>query len=368
MDESRATDQLQDRCLPLTVGFWRNFSPHPSLIPDGKKNAEGNWAGQRQRLWLMSWIWRWRGQAGKQGQSEDSPWGRCRHRRGFWPPDSDRQVRNPVPGDEIVGYITRVLGGCPSGGLYEPQEPRKCGGPPHWVDWEEDNSNKEYMANIDIYGPQSLRLLNDVLKVLTNSSKIFPRSMPSQPRIRKFATIHVSFGIPNLSSLTSVVDKNQVCSGSLFRQSGPMDRRADMRIVIQRVSQASVSIDGKIAGEIQQGLLLLVEFLSRRMGRKISSGGQKNQPMRIFSDQRGQDEFVGQDVGRQILSISVYPLCGYQKGNRPAFTGSPSLICHRPLRPIQPNWLKQSPSRRANLEQIWRSPGQWRTSDHCLGY
>ena len=75
------------------------------------------------------------------------------------------------------------------------------------VDWEEDNSNKEYMANIDIYGLNRSGLLNDVLKVLTNSSKNIS-SVNAQPtKDMKFATIHVSFGIPNLSSLTSVVDK-----------------------------------------------------------------------------------------------------------------------------------------------------------------
>ena len=115
---------------------------------------------------------------------------------------------NPVPGDEIVGYITKGRGvavhrvDCMNLKSQENVEVRLID-----VDWEEDNSNKEYMANIDIYGLNRSGLLNDVLKVLANSSKNIS-SVNAQPtKDMKFATIHVSFGIPNLSSLTSVVDK-----------------------------------------------------------------------------------------------------------------------------------------------------------------
>ena len=115
---------------------------------------------------------------------------------------------NPVPGDAIVGYITKGRGvavhrvDCMNLKSQENVEVRLID-----VDWEEDNSNKEYMANIDIYGLNRSGLLNDVLKVLTNSSKNIS-SVKAQPtKDMKFATIHVSFGIPNLSSLTSVVDK-----------------------------------------------------------------------------------------------------------------------------------------------------------------
>ena len=115
---------------------------------------------------------------------------------------------NPVPGDAIVVYITKGRGvavhrvDCMNLKSQENVEVRLID-----VDWEEDNSNKEYMANIDIYGLNRSGLLNDVLKVLTNSSKNIS-SVKAQPtKDMKFATIHVSFGIPNLSSLTSVVDK-----------------------------------------------------------------------------------------------------------------------------------------------------------------
>ena len=115
---------------------------------------------------------------------------------------------NPVPGDEIVGYITKGRGvavhrvDCMNLKSQENYDVRIID-----VDWEDDNSTKEYMANIDIYGLNRSGLLNDVLKVLTNASKNIS-SVNAQPtKDMKFATIHVSFGISNLATLTSLVDK-----------------------------------------------------------------------------------------------------------------------------------------------------------------
>lgn len=115
---------------------------------------------------------------------------------------------NPVPGDEITGYITKGRGvavhraDCMNLKSQENYEVRLIE-----VSWEDEPSTKEYMANIDIYGLNRSGLLNDVLKVLTNSSKNIS-SVNAQPtKDMKFATIHVSFGIPNLATLTSVVDK-----------------------------------------------------------------------------------------------------------------------------------------------------------------
>ncbi|MBF0777894.1 RelA/SpoT family protein [Streptococcus cuniculi] len=115
---------------------------------------------------------------------------------------------NPVPGDAITGYITKGRGvavhrtDCMNLKSQENYEVRLID-----VSWEDEPSSKEYMANIDIYGLNRSGLLNDVLKVLTNSSKNIS-SVNAQPtKDMKFATIHVSFGIPNLSTLTSVVDK-----------------------------------------------------------------------------------------------------------------------------------------------------------------
>lgn len=115
---------------------------------------------------------------------------------------------NPVPGDTIAGYITKGRGvavhrvDCMNLKTQENYEARLID-----VDWEAEQSSKEYMANIDIYGLNRSGLLNDVLKVLTNASKNISTVNAQPTKDMKFATIHVSFGIENLASLTSLVDK-----------------------------------------------------------------------------------------------------------------------------------------------------------------
>ena len=96
-----------------------------------------------------------------------------------------------------------------------------------------------------------------------------------------------------------------------------------MRIVIQRVSQASVTIDGKIAGAIQQGLLLLVGICPEDGQEDIEYAVRKISQMRIFSDDADKMNLSVQDVGGQILSISQFTLyADTKKGNRPTFTGA----------------------------------------------
>ena len=96
-----------------------------------------------------------------------------------------------------------------------------------------------------------------------------------------------------------------------------------MKIVIQRVSQASVTIDGKIAGAIQQGLLLLVGICPEDGQEDIDYAVRKISQMRIFSDDADKMNLSVQDVGGQILSISQFTLyADTKKGNRPAFTGA----------------------------------------------
>lgn len=96
-----------------------------------------------------------------------------------------------------------------------------------------------------------------------------------------------------------------------------------MKIVIQRVSEASVSVDGKIMGAIQQGLLLLVGICLEDGQADIDYAVRKISQMRIFSDKEGKMNLSVQDIGGQILSISQFTLLAdTKKGNRPAFTGA----------------------------------------------
>lgn len=115
---------------------------------------------------------------------------------------------NPVPGDYIVGYITKGRGvaihrlDCMNLKAQENYEQRLID-----VEWEENNTTKEYTAHIDIYGLNRTGLLNDVLQVLSNTTKNISTVNAQPTKDMKFANIHVSFGIANLSMLTTVVDK-----------------------------------------------------------------------------------------------------------------------------------------------------------------
>lgn len=118
---------------------------------------------------------------------------------------------NPVPGDPIEGYITKGRGvaihraDCHNIKSQEGYEQRLIE-----VEWDDDNSSKDYLAEIDIYGLNRSGLLNDVLQVLSNATKNVSTVNAQPTKDMKFANIHISFGIPNLSELTTVVDKIKI--------------------------------------------------------------------------------------------------------------------------------------------------------------
>lgn len=97
-------------------------------------------------------------------------------------------------------------------------------------------------------------------------------------------------------------------------------KTAFMRTLVQRVSQASVEVDGVISGEIDHGLLILLgvgqgddEALARRMADKVAG-------LRIFSDEQGKFNLSLQDVGGGVLVVSQFTLfADTRKGRRPSF-------------------------------------------------
>lgn len=94
-----------------------------------------------------------------------------------------------------------------------------------------------------------------------------------------------------------------------------------MRVLLQRVKQASVEIDGNVNGEIGQGLLLLVGFTENDGDKKIEYLARKVLNARIFSDADDKMNLNLQQVSGSILSISQFTLYAQtRKGNRPSFT------------------------------------------------
>lgn len=96
-----------------------------------------------------------------------------------------------------------------------------------------------------------------------------------------------------------------------------------MKLVIQRVKSASVSIDGRVYNAIQQGLLLLVGVGPEDQQENLDYAVRKIVNMRIFSDDEGKMNLSVKDIQGEILSVSQFTLfADTKKGNRPAFTGA----------------------------------------------
>ena len=96
-----------------------------------------------------------------------------------------------------------------------------------------------------------------------------------------------------------------------------------MKIIIQRVKKAQVSIEGQVQGKINQGLLLLVGVGPEDQEEDLDYAVRKLVNMRIFSDAESKMNLSVKDIGGEILSISQFTLfADTKKGNRPAFTGA----------------------------------------------
>lgn len=96
-----------------------------------------------------------------------------------------------------------------------------------------------------------------------------------------------------------------------------------MKLVIQRVKRASVSIDGQVYSQIQEGLLLLVGVGPDDAQKDLEYAVRKVTQMRIFSDEDGKMNLSVKDIQGEILSISQFTLFAQtRKGNRPAFIGA----------------------------------------------
>ena len=101
-----------------------------------------------------------------------------------------------------------------------------------------------------------------------------------------------------------------------------------MRIVLQRVKSASVSIDETIVGKIGVGYVLLVGIADSDTETELDYLVRKITKLRVFEDLAGKMNLAIEDVGGQILSISQFTLyADTKKGNRPSFTkaGAPDF-------------------------------------------
>lgn len=105
-----------------------------------------------------------------------------------------------------------------------------------------------------------------------------------------------------------------------------------MRVVLQRVKEASVTIDGNVHGQIQQGYMALVGICEEDNQEIVAKLAKKTAELRVFSDADDKMNLGIQDVNGAILSISQFTLyADCKKGRRPSFVKAAKPDIANPL-------------------------------------
>lgn len=101
-----------------------------------------------------------------------------------------------------------------------------------------------------------------------------------------------------------------------------------MKLVIQRVSEASVTVDGRTTGSIGKGLLVLIGVGQTDTKEDADFYIRKMLGLRIFEDEHGKTNLSLSDVNGELLLVSQFTLyANCKKGNRPSFVdaGKPAM-------------------------------------------
>ena len=92
-----------------------------------------------------------------------------------------------------------------------------------------------------------------------------------------------------------------------------------MKLVVQRVTSASVEVEGEIVGEIDEGLLVLVGFGENDTTREADYLAGKLAKLRIFEDDNGRMKRSVKDIEGKVLLVPQFTLYAHTKKNRPSF-------------------------------------------------
>ena len=96
-----------------------------------------------------------------------------------------------------------------------------------------------------------------------------------------------------------------------------------MKAVIQRVTRASVTVEGKITGEIKNGFLVLLGVMDGDTEEEMKLLAKKVSEIRIFEDENGKMNLSLDKIGGEVLVVSQFTLCAdLSHGRRPSFINS----------------------------------------------
>ena len=107
------------------------------------------------------------------------------------------------------------------------------------------------------------------------------------------------------------------------RTAGVGDETTQLRVVIQRVSEARVRVGGEVVGAIGLGLVVLVGCAADDTEAQMTWMADKLWGLRVFADEEGRMNRSAHDVGGALLIVSQFTLYGdASRGRRPSFTGA----------------------------------------------
>jgi D-tyrosyl-tRNA(Tyr) deacylase len=93
-----------------------------------------------------------------------------------------------------------------------------------------------------------------------------------------------------------------------------------VKALLQRVTRASVTVDGQIVGQIGPGLLILICAMPNDTEAEADKLSSKIAKLRIFKDEAGKMNLSLRDMGGQALIVSQFTLAADLRGNRPGFS------------------------------------------------